>query len=98
MCAGIAWEDVLRIINGSLPEARRLTQSRLLHTVNAYVRDGFLAETVLGRAGRRETGDRLPATVADIKGADANITLRTICDRLEAMRERTPRGRTSRQP
>jgi hypothetical protein len=94
----MAWEDVLRIINGPLPEARRWTQSRLLRAVNAYVRDRFLAETVLGRAGRRETDDRLPAIVAGIKGADPDITLQAICYRLEAMRERTPRGRTSWQP
>ena len=50
------------------------------------------------RAGRRETDDRLPAIVAAIKGADPEITLQAICDRLESMRERTPRGRTSWQP
>ena len=70
----MAWEDVLRIINGPLPSE------------------------VLGRAGRRETDDRLPAIVAAIKGADPEITLQAICDRLESMRERTPRGRTSWQP
>ena len=70
----MAWEDVLRIINGPLP-----------------------AE-VLGRAGRRETDDRLPAIVAAIKGADPEITLQAICYQLESMRERTPRGRTSWQP
>ena len=58
----------------------------------------FLSETVLGRAGRRETDDRLPAIVAAIKGADPDITLQAICVRLEAMRERTPRGRTSWRP
>jgi hypothetical protein len=42
--------------------------------------------------------DRLPAIVAGIKGADPTITLQGICDRLEAMRERTPRGRSSWQP
>jgi len=89
---------VLRIINGPLPEARRWTQSRLLRAVNAYVRDGFLAETVLGRAGRRESDDRRPAIVAGIKGAKPDMTLQAICDRLETMRERTPRGRTSWQP
>ena len=94
----MAWEDVLRIINGPLPHDRRWTQSRLLRAVNAYVRDGFLPETVLGRAGRRAGDDRLPAIVAAIKGADPDITLQAICDRLEAMRERTPRGRTSWQP
>ena len=50
------------------------------------------------RSGRRETDDRLPAIVAGIKGADPDITLQAICTRLEAMRERTPRGRTSWQP
>jgi len=94
----MAWEDVLRIVNGPLPRERQWTQSRLLRAVNAYVRDGFLPETVLGRAGRRETDDRLPAIVAAIKGADPDITLQAICTRLEAMRERTPRGRTSWQP
>ena len=94
----MAWEDVLRIVNAPLPEARRWTQSRLLRAVKAYVRDGFLSEAVLGRAGRRDTDDRLPAIVAAIKGADPDITLQAICARLEAMRERTPRGRTSWQP
>ncbi len=94
----MAWEDVLRIINGPSPEARRWTQSRLLRAVSAYVRDGCLAETVLGRAGRRATDDRLPAIVAGIKAADPDITLQAVCDRLEAMRERTPRGRSRSQP
>jgi len=70
----LAWEDVLRIINGPLPEARRWTQRR------------------------RETDDRLPAIIAGIKGADPDITLQAICERLESMRERTPRGRTRWQP
>ncbi|MCA3507053.1 MAG: recombinase family protein [Rhodobacter sp.] len=94
----LAWEDVVRIVNGPLPRERHWTQSRLLRAVNAYVRDGFLPPRVLDRAGRRETDDRLPAIVAAIKGADPEITLQAICTRLEAMRERTPRGRTSWQP
>ena len=94
----MAWEYVLRIINGPLPHDQRWTQSRLLRAVKAYVADWFLPAEVLGRAGRRETDDRLPAIVAAIKGADPEITLQAICDRLESMRERTPRGRTSWQP
>lgn len=81
-----------------LPPDRHWTQSRLLRAVKAYVRDGFLPAEVLGRAGRRETDDRLPAIVAAIKGADPEITLQAICYQLESMRERTPRGRTSWQP
>ncbi|MDD7973770.1 recombinase family protein [Roseinatronobacter alkalisoli] len=94
----LAWEDVLRIINGPLPQARRWSQSRLLRAVKAYVRDGFLPATVIDRAGLRARDDRLPAIVAGIKGADPDITLQAICARLETMRERTPRGRTSWQP
>ena len=92
------WEDVLRIINAPLPQSRQWTQARLLRAVRAYVRDGFLAQTVLDRARRSDADDRLPALVAAIKGADPDITLQAICDRLEAMRERTPRGRSTWQP
>ena len=94
----MAWEDILRIINASLPQNRHWTQPRLLRAVRAYVRDGFLPEEGLGRAARRVGDDRLPAIVAAIKGADPHMTLQAICDRLEAMRERTPRGRTTWQP
>lgn len=94
----MAWEDVLRLINAPLPPARRWSQGRLLRAVRAYVREGFLPETILGRAGRRESDDRLPAIIAAIKGADPGITLQAICARLEAMREPTPRGRSRWQP
>ena len=94
----MAWEDVLRIINAPLPPARRWTHARLLRAVRAYVRDGLLSGDVLGRAARRDRDDRLPAIVAAIRGADPDITLQAICDRLEAMRERTPRGRAHWQP
>ena len=93
------WEDVLRIINTQLATGHRpWTQSRLIRAVNRYVRDGFLSKDVLGRARRSETDDRLLAIVAAIKGADPSITLQAICDRLEAMHERTPRGRSKWQP
>jgi DNA invertase Pin-like site-specific DNA recombinase len=95
----MAWEDVLRIVNAGLPPGRApWTQSRLLRAVKRYVTEGFLPATVLGRARRADPDDRLPALVAAIKGADPDITLQAICDRLEAMRERTPRGRTRWQP
>lgn len=90
----MAWEDVLRLVNAPLPPERRWTQSRLIRAVKAYVRDGFLPATVLGRAAPRLADDRLPAIVAAIRRSDPDITLQAICTRLEAMRERTPRGRT----
>ncbi|PTQ66242.1 recombinase family protein [Celeribacter persicus] len=92
------WEDVLRVINAPLPEVRRWTQPRLMRAVKAYVRDGFLSGEVLLRARRTDLDDRLPAIVAAIKGANPEITLQAICERLEAMRERTPRGRVKWHP
>ncbi|TJZ89622.1 recombinase family protein [Paracoccus gahaiensis] len=94
----MAWEDVLRLINAPLPPSRHWTQARLIRATRAYIRDGFLPQTVLGRAKRQVGNDRLPVIVAAIRGADPDITLQAICDRLEAMRERTPRGRTTWQP
>jgi hypothetical protein len=89
----MAWEDVLRIINAPLPDNRRWTQSRLLRAVKPFLRDGFLPDTVIGFAGRRETYDCMPASVAAIKGADPDIISRTICDRLESMHDCILRGR-----
>lgn len=93
-----AWEDVLRVVNAPLPAERRWSQARLVRAVRAYVAEGLLPAEVLGRAPRRDGADRLPALVAAIRGADPQITLQGICDRLEALRERTPRGRTTWQP
>jgi DNA invertase Pin-like site-specific DNA recombinase len=93
------WEDVLRMVNAGLPaEEKPWRVERLLRAVRAYVRDGFLPETVLARAPRRLGDDRLLVIIAAIRGADPGITLQGICDRLDAMRERTPRGRAKWQP
>ena len=54
----------------------------------------MLSETILSRATASDKNDRLPAIVAGIKGADPKMTLQALCARLEAMRERTPRGRS----
>ena len=72
--------------------------SWLTRAVRTYVADGFLDPAVLGRARPRSADDRLMAIVAGIAGADPSLTLQAIADRLEAMRERTPRGRTRWQP
>jgi len=93
------WEDVLRLVNAQLPaDEKPWRVERLIRAVRAYVRDGLLPETVLARAPRRPGDDRLLVLVAAIRGADPEITLQGICDRLEAMRERTPRGRSKWQP
>jgi hypothetical protein len=69
-----------------------------IRAANNFVREGLLPAAILGRALQTERDDRLPAIVAAIKGADPKVTLQAICQRLEAMRERTPRGRTKWRP
>jgi len=93
------WEDVLRVVNsGLLKESQPWTEARLIRATKTFVKEGLLPEAILGRAVRASKDDRLPAIIAAIKGADPEITLQAICDRLENMRERTPRGRTKWQP
>ena len=95
----MAWEDLVRLINARLPQGHPAwTLPRLRRAVGAYVREGMLPETLLASAPRAAGEDRLPALVAALKGADPDMTLQQICERLEAMRERTPRGRTKWQP
>ena len=53
---------------------------------------------MLDPAKRSDSDEHLLAIVAGIAGAAPDITLQAICGRLEAMRERTPRGRTRWQP
>jgi hypothetical protein len=89
------WEDVLRIVNSGLPrEAQAWSLPRLIRAAKTFVREGLLPETILSRATSSDKDDRLPAIVAGIKGANPEMTLQAICDRLETMRERTPRGRS----
>ena len=71
---------------------------RLIRAAKTFVREGLLPETILTRATAPDKNDRLPAIVAGIKGADPKMTLQALCDRLEAMRERTPRGRSKWEP
>ncbi len=93
------WEDLVRVINGQLPRGRlEWTVERLTRAAKRYVRDGLLEPHLLVRAKRSDADDRLLAIVAGIAGAAPDMTLQAICDRLEAMRERTPRGRNKWQP
>ena len=95
----IPWEDLVRGIHGQLPRGRPdWTVERLTRAVKRYVLDGLLETRLLDRAKRSDTDDRLLAIVAGIAGAAPDMTLQAICDRLEAMRERTPRGRSRWQP
>ena len=95
----MAWEDLVRLINARRSDATApWTVERLTRAVKRYVADGLIEPAVIGRARPRNADDRLMAIVAGIAGADPSLTLQAIADRLETMRERTPRGRTRWQP
>lgn len=85
------WEDIARALSARDPSAP-WSVPRLRRAAGALVHEGMLSASVMGRAPVRAPDDRLLAIVAGIKGADPTMTLQAIADRLEAMRERTPRG------
>lgn len=96
---GMPWEDLVRVINARQGRDKQpWTQERLIRAVKHYVREGFLDPQTVQRAPRRDVDDRLMAIIAGIANADPDMGLQAICDRLEAMRERTPRGRARWQP
>jgi DNA invertase Pin-like site-specific DNA recombinase len=95
----MAWEDLVRLVNAHRTDGTPpWSVARLTRAVRAYVADGLIDPAVLRRARPRSADDRLMAIVAGIAGADPSLTLQAIANRLEAMRERTPRGRSRWQP
>ncbi|WP_207100199.1 recombinase family protein [Paracoccus shandongensis] len=95
----MAWEDLARLLNarGNLGSQPWLVE-RLKRAAKRYVCDGLLPPSVLERAPRRDPGDCLMAIVAGMRHADPHLTLKGIADRLEAMREPTPRGNSKWYP
>lgn len=90
------WEDLVRVINARLPKTQKpWTEDRLKRAARAYVAEGFLDGKILERAPKKPGDDRLLTIVAGIAGSKPDITLREIAQRLTALRERTPRGRSS---
>lgn len=95
----VPWEDVVRVINGKLPaNVKPWTKDRLVRAVKRYVQEGLLGEELLVRSPPRTADDRKLMIVAAIAGGDPDVTLEGIADRLEAMRETSPRGRTRWSP
>lgn len=86
----MTWDDLARFITARTGQAWSV--ERLKRAAKRCVRDGLLPETVLDRAPRRTPDDRLLAIVAEMRHADPELTLAGIASRLEATRERTPRG------
>lgn len=93
------WQDVVRLVNAGLPSWKKSwTVDRLKRAAKRYVDEGLLEADVLKRSPTRPVDDRLLAIVVAIATGRPDMTLQQIADQLEAMRERTPRGRTKWQP
>ena len=93
------WDDLTRLLNArNGRDSPEWSVERLKRAARRYVRDGLLPATVLNRAPRRDPDDRLLAIVAGMRQADPDLTLAGIASRLEAMRERTPRGNSRWYP
>lgn len=93
------WEDVVRALNARLAaDAEPWTVYRLKNAVKRFVRDGLADPSLLGRATGGPADDRLLVVIAGMRGANPDMTLEAMCQRLEAMREPTPRGRSSWHP
>ena len=94
----LALKDVVRILNRPMPPAPRpLRDAKPASTRGQRLCPRRLSASH-GTGQHRETDDPMPAIVATMNGADPDIPLLAICTRLEAMRERAPRGRTNWQP
>lgn len=92
---GMPWEDLVRMLNASLPaDQGDWSEKRLLRAVRAMVDSGMLEKSVLERAPRRTGDDRQLMLIAAIYGDGEGMTLDRIAGRLEQLRERTPRGRS----
>ena len=94
----MAWEGCAAHRHGPLPRDRHWTQSRLLRAVNAYVPRRLPARSRAG-AAPADANRRPPARHRRRhQGRGSRDHASGDLHRLEAMRERTPRGRTSWQP
>ncbi|MDQ1902810.1 recombinase family protein [Paracoccus sp. WLY502] len=90
------WEDLARLVQARSGQVWSV--EKLKRAAKPYVRDGLLPDTVLERAPRRDADDRLLAIVVGMRLADPGLTLAGMAERLEQMRERTPRGSTKWYP
>jgi len=91
-----SWEKVAGAINRQIPPpSKPWSSNRLKRAARRFVADGFLSDTVMGRAAKAPPSDRLCAIVAAMVRADPAITLNRIGASLEQMRETTPSGAKS---
>ncbi|MFL5279794.1 MAG: recombinase family protein [Rhodopila sp.] len=96
---GRPWETVVRYLNAhQAPDAPRWTQERLLRTVKRLAGEGMVDASLLTPVALKAAPDRLLSVVAGIVLSEPKATLRAIGARLEALRERTPRGAVEWKP
>jgi DNA invertase Pin-like site-specific DNA recombinase len=97
--AGHPWDDIVRFLNARRAEgAPRWTGERLLRAVRRFVAEGLAEPELLTPVPQAGPPDRLLSVVAGIVQSDPGATLQQIGARLEAIREKTPRGGTHWKP
>jgi hypothetical protein len=85
---------------GARKRLKRLHNGRSRSRVLGHrpVSEGIVEATLMDRAPRQPGDDRLTRLVAGVATTAPDRTLQQIATELEAMRERTPRGRTRWHP
>ncbi|MCG5243629.1 hypothetical protein FHS63_006174 [Azospirillum doebereinerae] len=90
-----SWGKVANSLGRLGSPDRPWTADRLSRAVRRLVAEGLAEPALIDPAPRKPPKDDILLVIAGIKGADPEISLRTIAARLEDLRIRTPRGGTT---
>lgn len=91
-----AWAAVAAAINRQDPAPTKpWSPARVKRAALRFQKDGLLDASLMGRAPKAQTSDRLTAIVAGMINANPKMTLEQIGASLERMREPPPRGGAS---
>jgi DNA invertase Pin-like site-specific DNA recombinase len=85
-----SWQDVVRVLNG---QGQNWSVEKLRRAVHRLVHERVAEGHLVQRSPRRPPEDRQMTLVAGIACAHPDLSLRGIANKLDQMRERTPRGR-----
>jgi hypothetical protein len=86
------WADVTKTLN--LRPGPKWTVERLRRSVRRLVAEGWTDASVLDRAARKDSDERLIRVIAGIRASNQDRTLQEIARQLEVMGQHTPRGGT----
>ncbi|MBP2232619.1 hypothetical protein J2847_005950 [Azospirillum agricola] len=90
-----SWSKVAKSLGRLGSPDQPWTADRLSRAVRRLVAEGLAEPVLIEPAPRKPPKDDILLVIAGIKGADPDLSLRTIAARLEDLRFRTPRGGTT---